>query len=703
MKRLFLALAGLAAFGTNALADEGMWILSLLSRHNIDVMRQEGCKLTKEQIYSVNHGSIKDAVIIFGGGCTGEIVSDNGLIFTNHHCGYSSIQQLSSVDHNYLRDGYWSRSFDEDLPVDGLEVRFLHSFDDVTSRVLDSLPADITPEAKANLIKSRCRDIENASGEDGKYEASVESFFEGNQYFLIRYKVYTDVRLVATPPESIGKFGHDTDNWQWPRHTGDFSVFRVYAGKDNEPADYSADNKPYKPAHHLPVSLKGMKPGDFAMTIGYPGSTDRYATSWAVKQTRDVDNASRIEPRDIKQKIWLADMLADQATYIKYASKYSRSTNYYKNSIGMNRGIDNLDVIGRKEAEEAAFRKWAKKNGTKEQKAVLKNLKKLTAEDEPYVKAGDYWFECLFAGPEIFRFAYKMNRLAAKDSADTQAMAEAANAFFKDYSPATDRKTTAALLAYYAKHISGKFHPAFFKDIANEAAFARFADELFSQSIFADSAKLNKALRDNRIDDIKNDKATLCATDMVGVYTNKIVNQSSAILDRLAEAKRVYMAGRMQMQPDRDFYSDANFTMRLSYGQVGGYSTADTTYTYFTDMDGLMAKEDPTNWEFVVDPRLKELYEKKDFGPYADKDGKMHVCFITNNDITGGNSGSPVIGGDGSLLGLAFDGNWEAMSGDIIFEPKVQRCICVDIRYVLFVIDKIGHAQNILDELTINR
>lgn len=699
MKKTLLTLAALLGAATGALADEGMWILSLLSKHNIDVMKQEGCRLTPEQIYSVNHGSIKDAVVIFGGGCTGEIVSDNGLIFTNHHCGYSSIQQLSSVDHNYLANGFWSGSFDEDLPVDGLKVRFLKSFDDVTKRVMEGVTADLSPAARMSLIKSHREQIAREAKEGDFVEASVESFFGGNQYFLVKYDVFTDVRFVGAPPESIGKFGHDTDNWQWPRHTGDFSIFRVYAGPDNKPAAYSPDNKPYKPLHHLPVSVKGMKTGDYAMTIGFPGSTDRYATSWDVRKTRDVENASRIEPRDIKQKIWLEDMLADQAVYIKYASKYSRSTNYYKNSIGMNRGIDNLDVIGRKEAEQKAYKAWAKKNGTKEEKSVLKTLAKLSDKLEPYDKASSYWYECLWGGPEIFRFAYKIFTLASAKDAD--GIADAARAFYKDYSVKTDRRATAALLAYYASHIDKDFHPAFMKGLKGDEAFRSLTDEVFKSSLMADSTRLIAAAMKSDFEGIKDDIAVKYARQIAEVVSKSVAEASGDLAEQQTDARRVYMAARMRMQPDRDFYSDANFTMRLSYGQVGGYSTPATTYGFFTDLDGVMAKEDPTNWEFVVDPKLKALYNAKDYGRYADPDGKMHVCFITNNDITGGNSGSPVINADGELIGLAFDGNWEAMSGDIIFEPAVQRCICVDIRYVLFVIDKVGGAKNILSELSI--
>ncbi len=701
-KHLMMALC-LGVFAVEASADEGMWILSLLSKNNIEVMQREGCRLTAEEIYSVNRGSIKDAVVIFGGGCTGEIVSENGLLFTNHHCGYESIQQLSSVEHNYLRDGYWSKSFGEDLPVEGLEVRFLSSFEDVTARVMAGVSADLKPSARINLIESRREQIESEEGaKDEAHEVSVESFFENNQFFLIKYKVYKDVRLVGTPPESIGKFGHDTDNWQWPRHTGDISIFRVYAGADNEPAEYSAENKPYKPAYHLPVSLKGMKPGDFSMTIGYPGSTERYESSWGVAQMRDVENASRIEPRGIKQRIWLEDMLADQSVYLKYASKFARSSNYYKNSIGMNAGIESLNVIGRKEAEEAAYRSWAREHGTREQGRVLKELKKLSKEYEPYQKASSYMMECLVGGPEIFRFAMRMANLAGGEGCE-QKMIAAAREFYKDYNVETDKKVTAALLEYYATHIDKRFHPGFLEEMAEAGGIGVATEALFERSMLVDSTRFIEALKDGASMSVLSDKAMEMAKEILRVYREEVVDKSSEIADRYADAKRVYMAARMEMEPEKDFYSDANFTMRLSYGQIGGYTTKDTTYTYFSNMDELMAKEDPDNWEFVVARRLKEVYELKDYGEYADADGEMHVCFISNNDITGGNSGSPVINGDGELIGLAFDGNWEAMSGDIIFEPALQRCICVDIRYVLMIIDKIGGARNLIDELTIRR
>ncbi len=694
---------------TTALADEGMWILSLLAQNNIQTMQQMGCKLTAEQIYSINNGSLKDAVIIFGGGCTGEIVSENGLIFTNHHCGYESIQQLSSVEHNYLKDGFWSSSFAEDLPVDGLEVRFLQSFEDVTDRVVNGTKDGMSAKARFAIIeKNKVAIIDEAQEKDPSLDIDVYDFFDDNQYFLVKYKVYTDIRLVATPPESIGKFGHDTDNWQWPRHTGDFSIFRVYAGPDNEPAAYNANNKPYKPLHFLPISIKGMATNDYAMTIGYPGSTERYLTSTGVESMIKTELDSRIEPRDIKQKIWLEDMNADQATYIQYASKYARSSNYYKNSIGMKKGISDLNVIKRKKKEEKAFNAWAKDRRDEGIKldGILENLSTSIEKTLDANKAYFYWYECLYGGPEIFRFAFQISRLITdpKNVSDEEdaAIRKKADEFYKDYSPSTDEKVVAALLYYYSSNIDAQYYPTNFSHYKNEEDFKDYARKLFSSSLFTSKKRFYKVLDAKNYPLLLADQAVEDAQKITSVGI-KIGSSIDSDLEFQRNYKRLYMKERMAMNPDKTYYSDANFTMRLSYGKVGGYKSGKTTYDYFTDLDGVMAKEDPNNWEFNVSPRLKELYNNKDYGDYADKDGKMHVCFITDNDITGGNSGSPVINGDGELIGLAFDGNWEAMSGDIIFEPDLQRCICVDIRYVLFIIDKFGGAQNIIDELTIKK
>ena len=711
MKKTLLAMCVAFATAFVAKADEGMWLLPLIQKLNIQTMQQMGCRLTAEDIYSVNHSSLKDAVVIFDNGCTGEIVSDKGLIFTNHHCGYSAIQKLSSVEHNYLADGFWAKSFDEELPVSGLKVQFLRRMEDVTDRVLEGTESlGSVSAARDSLVDRNISKVLAEVDRDEFVNADVESYFNGNQYFLVVYDVYTDVRLVGTPPESIGKFGHDTDNWMWPRHTGDFSVFRVYADADGRPARYSADNRPFKPRHYLPISLKGVEPGDYAMTIGFPGSTDRYLTSWGIEQTCD-ENSVRIVARGLKQDIWMADMQADPKVSIMYASKYARSSNYWKNSIGMNRGIKRLHVLDRKRAIESEFEKWAADKP--EYANVLHSLRQSYHTNLQYNKVQQYIVESFYGGIEIYRFASQMTMqrlVTALGKRDAHAvdslvarLRTAADAFYKDYSPATDRKLTAAMLKLYADSVESRFYPSFFDVLARKYKndYERYSADLFAKSIFASRERFMAML----------DKPTLKAIENDPAYQHgvSIVRNMMSIYDATEHAEalkrshlRLFLKGLMEMKPDKVFYSDANFTMRLSYGTVADYESADAVhYRHFTTIKGIMEKEDPNNWEFNVAPKLRQLYEASDYGRYADKDGTLHVCFITTNDITGGNSGSPVINGSGQLIGLAFDGNWEAMSGDIIFEPELQRCICVDIRYVLFVIEKFGGATNLIDELKI--
>lgn len=694
-------------------ADEGMWLLPMLQKLNISQMNEMGCELTAEDIYSVDSCSLKDAVVIFGPGCTGEIVSEKGLIFTNHHCGYGSIQQLSSVEHNYLRDGFWAKSHSEELPVPGLTVKFLRKLEDVTCQMMDSVTDDMSEEQRLERMSLNKENIIIEYSSDNDYLVDVESYYYDNLFYVVAYEVFTDIRLVGTPPESIGKFGHDTDNWMWPRHTGDFSIFRVYTDKDGKPADYSVDNIPMKSKRYFPISLNGYKPGDFAFIMGYPGSTDRYLTSWGIEDRMKAMNESMIKVRGVKQKIWLDDMLADEKINIQYASKYSSSSNYWKNSIGMNRGIQRLNVIDKKKKQEAEFATWA--NETPERKAmygsIMSDLESCYGKYTEYSKYYFFFSESFWQGVEIFNFAYRFQSLEdALVKGNTKDVIErlktTTERFYKNYSPSTDRKVLSAMLDFYHNQCAmTKYTFLSDKELAKyNKDFSKYADMLFEKSIFTDKKKLEAFLANPSVSALSKDKIYKVAKSIVEIISG-IALDSDSLSEMLSKTERLYMKGILEMNEGKKvLYPDANSTMRLTYGKVGGYKPTDAvSFNYFTTMKGIFEKEDSTNWEFVVSPKLKELYAKRDFGQYVDADGTMHVCFLSNNDITGGNSGSPVIDAKGRLLGLAFDGNWEAMSGDIVFENELQRCINVDIRYVLFIIEKYGEAMNIIEELKIER
>ena len=715
MKKLsILFLAFVIGFAGTAKADEGMWLLPLLSKLNMNKMEEMGLKLSAEDIYSINNSSMKDAIVIFGGGCTGELISDQGLLLTNHHCGYGEIQALSSVEHNYLKDGFWAKSFDEELPAADLSVTFLKRMEDVTERVFEGIE-DVEDASKKNeLMSKNISAITKEASEGNEYTARVQSFFEGNQYFLVLYEKYTDVRFVGAPPSSIGKFGHDTDNWMWPRHTGDFSMFRVYTDKDGKPADYSKDNVPMKPAYHLPISLKGPHDGDFAMTLGYPGSTSRYLTSWGIEERMNVINDARIVPRGVKQELWRADMMASEEVNLQYASKYSRSSNYWKNSIGMNRGLEKLKVVDEKQKLEKEFETWvaASPERTKEYGDVLPSLGKVYAQRADDLKAQNYLVECMLRGTEIIALGTRAIQLEKaleegeqeKAAVIAQDLLESLDAFYKDYSVSTDRKVFSAMLKLYHDTMNKKYHPSFFKQVVEQkykGNFEKYADMVFRKSMFVDKSKLESFLAAPKLKTLRKDPVFIAAKSTMGMYRDiySSVSETMAIEE---EGNRLFLKGLMEMKPDQVFYPDANFTMRLSYGKVGNYKPMDAViYDYFTTLAGVIEKYVPGDFEFEVPEKLIQLYQDKDYGQYADADGTMRVCFTTDNDITGGNSGSPVINGNGELFGLAFDGNWEAMSGDVAFETELQKCINVDIRYVLFIIDKYAGATNLIEEMTL--
>ncbi len=694
MKKL-LTLLLLVGVSFSAMADEGMWLLPYIKKMNEKDMKAHGCKLKAEDIYSAEKSSLKDAIVIFGGGCTGEIVSPEGLIFTNHHCGYDSIQQLSSVEHDYLADGFWATCNADELPAEGLSVRFVRHIWDVTADIVGNIPSTASQQEFDEIVTANKQaKIAELKAQYPGYDIIIPGFFGNNQFFAFAHETYTDVRLVGTPPSSIGKFGGDTDNWMWPRHTGDFSIFRVYAGKDNRPAAYSEDNVPYKAEKWLDISLKGIKEGDFGMIMGFPGSTERYKTSYEIDYMLEVDNPQRIYIRGERQAILRKHMDADQAVRIKYDAKFARSANYWKNSIGMSRGIEKLNVRDKKVAQETEFQAWANKNTLPEERFMdaLSLIEQSQTEAKEENATLQYLSEAFFQSVEL-----------------TQTMLGRFNPeqFYKDYDEATDRDVAKRMFTIYREN--NKRLPSIYEKI--DAEFGGNSDayvdwlydnsQLTNYEKFMAIAALDAEAREAAFN---NDPVYELALSLFTLY-NELVPAVMAAEEKFAEGHRLYIKGLMMMKPNKAWASDANFTLRLTYGNVLPYSPADgIIYNHYTTLDGVMAKEDPTNpVEFTVPERLKELYAQKDYGRYADKNGDLPIAFLVNCDITGGNSGSPVMNKKGQLIGLAFDGNWEAMSGDVAFEPELQRTIAVDIRYVLFVIEKYAGAEWLLDELTIKK
>ena len=706
MKRLIVsALAMLVAMTT--FADEGMWLLPLLKKLNLKDMQAKGLELTAEDIYSVNKSSIKDAIVIFGGGCTGEIVSPNGLLFTNHHCGFGSIQALSSVEHDYLKNGFWAMNQKEELPAPGLQVTFVRNIEDVTKQVLKGVNDQMSNKERAEKIDKNTAALKAKleKKNEGK-SIAIKSFFGGNQYFAFVTEIYKDVRLVGTPPYAIGKFGGETDNWMWPRHTGDFSVFRVYAAPDGKtPAEYSPENVPYQAPTHLTISTNGYEVGDSAMIMGFPGTTTRYMTSYEIEKMLSVDNPNRIYIRGERQAILKVKMAADDAIRIKYASKYASSSNYWKNSIGKSRGVEKLGVKGQKAAEEAAFTEWVNADAKRVAKygQALPLIKKYVDEATPYESDAQILSETIFRAAEVLNASTTFYN-AYRRGNNFEAAVERAKAFYKDYDEATDRLVTCRMIEVLREMIPAERRPATLAVIDSEwgGDVKAFTEDLFAKSVFANEQKFLGAAAAGSIEVFENDPALVIMKDASKLY-NDLRAKVVPLREDYTKGHRLYIAGLMEMQSERSFYPDANSTLRLTYGTILPYSPADgVLYQHFTTIDGVVAKEDPKNpVDFTVDEKLKKLYAEKNWGNYADKDGRLHTCFLSTNDITGGNSGSPIMNSKGQLIGLAFDGNWEAMSGDIAFEPNVQRTINVDVRYVLWCIDTLGGASWLLDEMTI--
>ncbi len=659
MKRLFVSIAAFLAILSPMRADEGMWLLPLLEKINSEALSSLGSRLTPEQIYSINNSSIKDAVVQFGGGCTAEMISANGLLVTNHHCGYSSIQSLSSEEHNYLEDGYWAMSLSEEIPVPGLSVKFLQSMTDVTDKVKSD--------------KARERILDRARRKNPDCTVQIVDFFNDNVQYLVVYKIYRDVRFVGAPPASMGKFGGDTDNWMWPRHTCDFSMFRVYAAPDGSPAEYSSDNVPLQPKQYLRISLKGVSEGDFAMIMGYPGRTQRYQTAAQLCEMLDI-NGIRIDARTIRQDIIWDAMRSDDKIALQYASKYASSSNGWKKWIGMEEAFDKLDVIGRQTEKEAELAQWI-------------------AEDPD--RAGKYGgaVEEIAEAVQARKQAYEVYTLLTETLGKIELLSltgDRSGNPYKDYDAGLDLKVALAM----TRHFLDRVPEGYGIDISEDGI-----REMFSTSVYTSPEKLEAALAAGK--DLSSDPAVILAAAL-GDNLTRAYNIMSASDKAISDGSRKYAAALLEWTSGEPSYPDANMTCRLTYGTVKGYEPRDgVIYKYYTTLKGVIEKEDPGNYEFTVPEKVKELYNARDYGIYADRDGELHTCFLTNLDITGGNSGSPVMDADGNLIGLAFDGNWEAMSGDVIFEPNLQRCICVDIRYVLFMMDKFGGAGYLLDEMDI--
>ena len=652
MKKIFLSLACILG-ALSAWADEGMWLLPMLQKFNEQAMRNIGCRLTAEDIYNINHASLKDAIVQFGGGCTGEVISQQGLVSTNHHCGYSSIQRLSTPEKNYLEDGFFAKSLDEEIPVPGLKVTFMKYMKDVT---------DDLSKLEGDAFKAQRKEIEEAAVKANPgCTARVTSFYDNNVWYLIVYQVFEDVRFVGAPPVSMGKFGGETDNWMWPRHTCDFSLFRIYANSDNEPAKYSEDNKPYTPVKSLKISLKGVQEGDFTFIMGYPGHTQRFQTAAELQDMVEINNL-RVEARTVRQKVMWDEMMADPVVRLQYADKFASSANGWKKWQGEDLAFKKLNIIGRETAKEEALTKWIDKKKSRREAwgSAIGTI-------DNYIQNRKVLYRNIMLLTETIGNIELLSKVSGN-----RRFSE------KDYNKEVDRKIAKAVMAFYLDKVrpEDKIQVKDW-DLTKENS-DKYIDWLFEEGNTEGPKDLREALRNS---------VAVAMNDIEGV-------------EEYQKATKAFTAALLAWNKGKASYPDANFTMRLTYGTVKPYSPKDgVSYWYWCTANGILEKENPDDYEFRVPAKVHELIVNKDFGRYADKDGQLHTCFLSNNDITGGNSGSPVLDADGNLIGLAFDGNWESMSSDVMFEPDLQRCINVDIRYVLWMVEKWGEAHNIIKEL----
>ncbi len=712
MKKItsILLVIGMMLPGLTTQADEGMWIVNMLNRITMAEMQGMGLNLTAEEIYDINNASLKDAIVrLNGGSCTGEVISSQGLVLTNHHCAYDAIQGFSSTENNYLSDGFFAKAFEQEMHIDDFVISFLVRIDDVTDRMLADVTSEMSEDEREAAIGEARKALMTEMNPDGNKELDLKSFYYDNEFYMFEYKTYKDIRLVAAPPESVGKYGGDTDNWMWPRHTCDFSMLRIYAGEDNEPADFSDANIPYQPKRHLRISMDGVSEDDFTMVMGYPGSTDRFLSSWGIEQALELYNPSVVEVRDLKLKTMKSHMDADPAVRIQYAAKYAQTANYWKYYIGQSKGLKRLDVQTQKQELEARFSMWMNEDPAraKEYEGTLEMISDYYDETDASVRGKVYALEAGLIGCDISLFAFRFYRMAAglfsedpeEVTATQAAMTDYVNGHFREYDQATDRDLFVNLMTKFRDDIDPAYHPSFFATVAGKYKndFNRYADKMYAKSFLVDADRCAAFIANPSQKAMDKDLAITVGNSAIQAYFAGMANPAEAKFNR---GYRLFVKGLREMDADRAIAPDANSTMRITYGAVAPYNPADAvSYDFITTANGILEKKDNSNPEFIVPDALDEMIRSRDFGQYADESGELVVCFIHGTDITGGNSGSPVMDANGDLIGCAFDGNWEAMSGDIAFENELQRTISVDIRYVLWILDKFAGADNLIDEM----
>jgi hypothetical protein len=697
-------------------AGEGMWIPMLLQQLNEEEMKEMGLNISADDIYSMNHSSLKDGILLFGRGCTSEIISDQGLLLTNHHCGFSQIQKHSSVEHDYLTDGFWAMNKKEELVNPGLTATLMVEMRDVTENVFNGVKDDITEKQRSEMIKDNIKSLVEGFEKNSEYQAKIKPFFKGNQYYMIITETFKDIRLVGAPPSNIGKFGGDTDNWMWPRHTGDFSLFRIYVGKDGKPAEYSEDNIPYTPKYHFPISTKGVNKDDFTFVFGYPARTNEYLPSFALELITEIGNPQKIKLRETRLNIFSKYANQDPNVRIQYATKHARVANYWKKMIGESGGVKRLNAIEKKRDYEKQFEEWVNSSDyTKDEfSGLINSFEETYTKLRPYSLATDYYYEAARA-MEILNMSASFRKLVSlsktkdadqkKIKEEVENLKKRATAFFKDYYKPIDKEVMQAMLKYYNKNIENQFKPEFYNKIDSKfkGNFADYTNYVFENSMFDDEETVMAFLDNYKSKSYKKilkDPAYVMVNEFINIYNSQLRKPITELYAKIDSLQRRYMKAQMEMEPSKRFYPDANFTLRVSYGNVNGFTPKDAVhYKHYTTLEGIMEKENPDIYDYVVEGRLKELYQNKDYGKYAAEDGTMRVAFAASNHTTGGNSGSPVLDADGYLVGVNFDRCWEGTMSDLVYDPVVCRNISLDIRYFLFIVDKYAGAGYLVDEM----